>query len=293
MGETDDDAMLAVSGWTSLGNGLSRVNPWYTSLMSSSMESFLKGYNDPRMEQYFSVVNQATTSDTDIAELQANVGGYHGYANGFKTANEMTAAAAFHSCLNTTRWSADTKLTYPISIMYASETSFLKAEGAWRGWDMGGTAQNFYEEGIRVSMKQWTDISSDSITNYINSTNTPVAPNDYLYYHDAASDIPVKYSSNSEKQFEQIITQKWLSMFPISVEAYTEYRRTRYPKIYAKVVSSNVNIDLSKGQIITRLPFVEDEYSANADEVAKAIEMIGGEDLENVPVWWDVNSNGN
>lgn len=293
MTDTDDDAMLAVSGWTSLGNGLSRVNPWYSSLMSSSMESFMKGYNDPRMEQFFEVVNQSTTESTDIAELQANVGGYHGYANGFRTANEVTNAASFHSIMNTSRWSADTKLTYPLTIMYASETWFLKAEGAWRGWNMGETAQNLYEKGIQVSMQQWTDISSDSISNYINSINTPIAPNDYLYYHNAASDIPVKYSSDSEKQLEQIITQKWISMFPNSVEAFAEYRRTRYPKIYPKEVSANANIDLSMGQIITRLPFIEDEYSTNAEEVAKAIEMIGGKDLENIPLWWDTNTNGN
>ena len=159
---------------------------------------------------------------------------------------------------------------------------------------MGGTAQEFYEQGIRVSMEQWTEISADSIQRYIESENTPIAPNDYMYNHDPASDIPVKFSSDSEKQFEQIITQKWLSNFPISVEAFAEYRRTRYPKIYPKAASSNTNIDVTKGQIITRLPFVTGEYSAQPEKVEEAILLLGdgAEDLENVPLWWDVNYNG-
>jgi len=160
---------------------------------------------------------------------------------------------------------------------------------------MGVTAQDAYEKGIEVSIKQWREdeISSDSIQNYINSTLTPVAPNNYLYYDGPMTDIPVKFSSDSDDQYEQIITQKWLALYPIAFEAWAEYRRTRLPKLYAKKASSNSNINVSKGQIVTRLPFVSSEYSANATEVAKAVEMIGGEDLENIPLWWDVNSNGN
>jgi len=260
------------------------------------MESFLKGYCDPRMEQYF---DKTPTSTTDVAGIDpgliANKGGFHGMANGFVTAIEMSYAQ-YYSRLNTTRWSGSTKLTYPISIMYSAETYFLKAEGAWRGWNMGGgTAKGFYEDGIRVSMTQWTNISNDSIQKYTESENTPIAPNDYLYYHDAASDIPVKFSSNQEKQFEQIITQKWLALFPISVEAYAEYRRTRYPKIYAKEHSVNANIDLSKGMIVTRFPFVNAEYNSQPEQIRAAIGLLGNgvtEDKENIPLWWDVNNNG-
>ncbi len=135
---------------------------------------------------------------------------------------------------------------------------------------------------------------------------TPYESQKDVYYYmfddlETAADImETSLASNSEENAfgtsDMIYdgsVKKWLSMFPISVEAFAEYRRTRYPKIYPKEMSTNSNINLSKGQIITRLPFVEDEYDSNAEEVAKAIEMIGGSDLENVPVWWDTNSNGN
>ncbi len=299
MEASTDDAFVAVVNWNTMGNGLARVNPWYSSIMSASMESYLKGFQDPRMSKYFSPVDEVSAySAANLAllppELRANDGGYHGMANGFKTSTEASTNYCY-SCLNKTRWSAANIMKEPIPVMYAAETYFLKAEGAWRGWNMGGgTAQSYYEKGITVSMGQWGVASSD-IQSYINSNNTPVAPNDYGYYHAAASDIPVKFASSSSAQYEQIITQKWLANFPISVEAFAEYRRTRFPKIYAKANSANANIDVTKGMIITRLPFVTSEYSTQPKEVAKAVLLLGNgaTDLENVPLWWDTNKNGN
>ena len=39
--------------------------------------------------------------------------------------------------------------------MYAAEAAFLRAEGALIGWNMGGTAQKFYEEGIKLSFQEF------------------------------------------------------------------------------------------------------------------------------------------
>jgi len=299
MEASTDDAFVDVSKWNTMGNGLARVNPWYSSIMSASMESYLKGYQDPRMEKYFSPVNEAafySTANLALlpAELRANDGGFHGMANGFKTSTEATTGYCY-SCLNTTRWCAAHIMTEPIPVMYAAETYFLKAEGAWKGWNMGGeTVQSYYEKGITVSMGQW-GVASSAVQTYINGTSTPVAPNDYGYYHAAASKIPVKFASSQSDQYEQIITQKWLANFPLSVEAFADYRRTRLPKIYPKASSANANIDISRGMIITRLPFSTGEYSTQPAEVAKAVKLLGNgaADLENVPLWWDVNKNGN
>src|SRR5512145_3569907 len=159
---------------------------------------------------------------------------------------------------------------------------------------MGGTAREFYEKGIEVSIKQWRvdEISDDSIQKYINSTLTPVAPDNYPYYDPPVTDIAVLFSSNADEQYEQILTQKWLALFPIAFEAWAEYRRTRLPKIYPKKYSQNTYVDLSKGMIVTRLPYVDDEKAAQPDEIVKAIELLGGPDLEITPLWWDVNQNG-
>jgi hypothetical protein len=160
---------------------------------------------------------------------------------------------------------------------------------------MGGSAQSFYEKGIEISIKQWkgASFSTATISNYINGTTTPIAPGNYPYNDPPMTDIPVKFSSDKTKQFEQIITQKWLALFPISIEAWADRRRTRLPKIYAKKYSVNPNVNPALGQIVTRLPFVDDEKAAQPEEIKKAIILLGGPDLESTPLWWDVNKNGN
>jgi len=82
-----------------------------------------------------------------------------------------------------------------------------------------------------------------------------------------------------------------LALFPISIEAFAEYRRTRLPKLFAKKYSVNTNVNPALGQIVTRLPFVTGEVTTQPDEVAKAVELLGGPDLESTPLWWDVNDN--
>ena len=290
--DNNDDALFSVTELSSEGNGLPRLESFNQDVMSTTMESYMKGYNDPRMEEYWAPVEQSDYTDSYPDEYKNNVDGYHGFASGSEPA-EYNYFYAFS--LYGPRFKDGNQYVTPINVMNAAETWFLKAEGAWLGWSMGGTAEEFYEKGIEISIKQWreSEISDDSIQSYINSTATPIAPDNYPYYDDAASDIPVKFSSDSEEQYEQIITQKWLALFPISFEAWAEYRRTRLPKIYAKKYSVNANVLPSAGQIVTRFPFIDKEYSGNAEEVAKAVEMIGGSDLENIPVWWDTNTNGN
>lgn len=296
MDSNDDDAFLAVET-LSRGNGINRVAAWYQTVMSSSMESVLTGYQDPRMQEFFSPVehNEAMDVEGYPEELLGNIGGYHGLANGFLNESEKSL---FRSYSNFgPRFQSDFQYITDISVLHSSETYFLKAEGALKGWNMGGTALSNYEKGIEVSITQWrgSQISQDSIQSYVNSMNQPIAPNNYGYYDGPMTNIPVKFASSIEDQYEQIMTQKWLALFPLSFEAFTEYRRTRLPEIYVKKYSATAYVDLSKGQIVTRLLYTDKEKAAQPEEVDKAIELLynGKEDQINIPLWWDVNPNGN
>ena len=53
--------------------------------------------------------------------------------------------------------------------MYYAEICFLRAEGALRGWNMGGSAKEFYEEGIKASMAE-AGIPDDTVDKYMKST---------------------------------------------------------------------------------------------------------------------------
>ena len=293
MDSNDDDAYITdLPSFIGLQNGMCRIGGWHQNSMSTSMESVLKGYNDPRMQEYFSPVKKETT--VSIPEIMANIGGYHGMAPGFTSADFV--AFKLYSNFGP-RWAGENVVStaVPINVANSAETYFLKAEGVWRGWNMGGTAQSFYEKGIEISIRQWRgkDYPVADINEYINSTATPIAPDNYPYYDPAMTDIPVKFASDREDQYEQIMTQKWLALYPDSWEAWTEYRRTRLPKIYPKKNSMNPNIDVSKGMIVTRLPYPAIEKNGQPEEYAKAVGLLGGPDLESTPLWWDVNKNGN
>src|SRR5690606_4425804 len=117
--------------------------------------------------------------------------------------------------------------TTPQTVMYAAEAYFLRAEGALNGWNMGGAAEAFYNKGIEMSMLTWGVADPAVIDTYINGTTLPIAPGGY-FNTPALTDIPVKFSTDPEKQREQIGTQKWLALFPESHEAWAEIRRSGY-----------------------------------------------------------------
>jgi hypothetical protein len=174
--------------------------------------------------------------------------------------------------------------------MEASEVYFLRAEGALRGWNMGGTAMELYNQGIRASLEERTDVSGDIINSYITSTNTPVAPDNgiALYNSPPVTDIPVVYQEGAdfETQLEQIITQKWLSLFPMNDwEAWTERRRTGYPVGYAIIESKNPEV--SETELVRRLRFVTSEFSNNAEAVGEALLLLDGPDATSTRLWWD------
>jgi hypothetical protein len=179
-------------------------------------------------------------------------------------------------------------LSTPANVMCAAEAWFLRAEGAMLGWNMGGTAKELYETGIKNSMIQWGITDEAVIQNYINSTAVPVAPGDYLN-SPAVTDIPVKFSANANVQEEQIATQKWLALFPDGMEAWADYRRGHYNKLYPVANSDNPDLTDPATQWIRRITFLESEKQSNGEEVEKAVDLLGGPDKITTALWWDIH----
>jgi hypothetical protein len=266
-----DDAFLKVTA-NSL-NPMAQATAWNEFRMSAAMESVLKGYSDPRMAKYYAPI--AGTTDK-----------YKGLRNGYSKADLGLAenAAAANSNVNDVFLPAN-MFTTPFLIMAAAEAHFLKAEGALKGWNMGaGTAQQFYEEGISTSMKQWGITNAAAITAYTTSTSTPIALTDGVKTP-ALSDIPVKWASDPAKQLEQVITQKWLSLYPNGHEAWAEYRRTGFPKLYPRIASDNPDVPTTS--IVRRTPFTIGEQSTNAAGLETGKTKLGGADKASTRLWWD------
>jgi len=162
---------------------MATVIEWGEFRMSATMESVLKGYNDPRLPVYFSEAESG--------------GGYKGARNGLRQSDRN---------LDVDLYSAPGLMYFdiakggsnpPIKVLTASEVYFLRAEGALRGWNMGGTAVDLYNEGIRASLRESTDATSPEIEAYVSSTSTPVALGD-AWNTPAMSNIPVAYLSGGD-----------------------------------------------------------------------------------------------
>ena len=265
----DDNAFLTVNDASF--NQLNQITAWNEFRMSANMESLLKGYNDPRISAYF-----APTAD--------NPNEFEGARNGLKQSD----LALPENKAGTLSNMADIFLppsqgVNPQTVMYSSESYFLRAEGALNGWNMDGTAEDLYNTGIRLSLEQWGAPEAD-IQPYIDGTSLPVATGDFVNTP-ALTDVPVQY--DPANALEQIHTQKWLALYPNGWEAWAEMRRTGFPRQYPRISSDNP--DAPADQIIRRMRFVDGEYINNAGAMDGAVEKLGGPDKELTRLWWDPN----
>lgn len=260
-------------------NPFTTITNWGEFRMSALMESILEGYEDPRIGEYFS---PAAEGDTD-----GDGSPYEGLRNGQAKVDKVPALNTQHSDM-AVKFLPEGKggANPPIQVMVAAESYFLRAEGALLGWEMGGTAQELYEKGIETSMMERTSATPEEIAAYIRSTNTPVATGD-AFNTQPSTDIPVAFESGAglERKLEQIITQKWIAIYPDGWEAFAELRRTGYPKIIPLLNSENP--DLAPDEIFRRMTFVEGEFSNNAEATAAAISLLNGPNKNSTRVWWD------
>ena len=197
--------------------------------------------------------------------------------------------AAWTSYKNTAaKVSAPNAGVYKLCWLNAAEVAFLRAEGALVGWNMGGTAQEFYEQGIKLSFEEW---GAEGAAAYIgNSTATPAAFKDNVGRANANAPSSVtiawKEADDFETKLEKIGTQKWLALFPNGAEAWAEYRRLHYPVILPPANNySNGIVNTDQG--IRRVPYPISEQSDNPQGYASGVAALGGADNAGVRLWWD------
>lgn len=257
-------------------NKLSQTAAYNEFSMSSTIASYLKGYADPRLSKYF---------QPSIA-----TGEFNSLRNGLPAVElgKSRNTSAYNSNIGT-YWVIPSGSTFvpnleaPFIIMNSAEAYFLRAEGALNGWNMDGNAKDLYEKGIATSLRQW-GTSEDEITSYLNSDALPVAPGDSKN-SPAVAVTPIKWAMSEDVQRAQIGTQKWLALYPRGIEAWAEFRRTGFPKMYPVVQSQNA--DLPQGVFIKRFPYPSSEEVNNLEELTKGRALLGGPDNAATRVWWD------
>ena len=265
-----DNAIFHTSKSDNSFNPLPIMLPWNEFRMSASMESVLKGFADPRLPVYF-----RPAKATDL---------YTGMRNGCSIP-QISEEKRHYDQLSTMgpRWSTPgNEYITPIEIILASEAYFLRAEGALKGWNMGITAEEAYNTGIEMNLLYW-GIDPAAIATYQEGTTTPVALADFST--PPMSTIVVKFGTAPAEQLEQIITQKWLALYPDGWEAWADRRRLELPKLYDVMVSDNPDVPV--GHIMRRVGYVPSEFATNQAAVDDAVQKLGGPDVASTRLWWD------
>lgn len=138
-----------------------------------------------------------------------------------------------------------------------AEVAFLKAEAAARGYSAGGTAAELYAIAVKESMRE----------NGVNSTIADA----YVLAH--------PYNPANWKQ--SIGVQAWIAMFNKGFASWNFTRRLDYP-ILVNPPKSNLS------SVPYRMPYSDQEYVLNGDNVKAAGTKIGG-DKATTKLFWDKN----
>jgi hypothetical protein len=268
-----DNGIFHTSGNTNTGgwNALPVMLPWNEFRMSASMESVLKGFNDPRLSAYW--------------KPAVATGLYTGMRNGLSIPQISEPARQYDNISTmSARWSTPgNESTTPVEVLLASEAYFLRAEGALKGWSMGITAEEAYNMGIQRSLEYW-GADAAAITTYQAGTTTPIALPDFST--PPMTDIAVKWSADPAKQLEQVATQKWIALFPDGIEAWALHRKLELPKLYPIIVSDNPDVPV--GQIMRRVGYVPGEMNTNKTGFNSGVAKLGaGGDIASTRLWWN------
>ena len=100
--------------------------------------------------------------------------------------------------------------------------------------------------------------------------------------------IGVKWNAgdSDETKLEKIITQKYIALFPYSFEAWTEMRRTGYPKTLPVLNWEDADANLQEGDLLRRMRFPgTDTQAVAADVAATGLKALGGADLQSTRIW--------
>lgn len=227
-------------------SSITDMNPLYDSLVNESQiniaEFFvneLNGKEDPRRDFFFNPNSKVN-------------GQYKGapYAKQVNYADYSNTGVRLRQKTN------------PGVIFDYTETCFLLADAASRGFNVGADAATYYTKGIEASMNFW-GVSNANAQTYL-----------------ARPDVAFATASGTDKQ--KIAYQLWIAYYNRGFEAWTEYRRLDYPILVAPPTA----VQEAEGKVPVRNIYSTSDKTLNAANYEAASAAIGG-DLMTTKIFWD------
>ncbi|WP_428231207.1 SusD/RagB family nutrient-binding outer membrane lipoprotein [Flavobacterium sp.] len=152
--------------------------------------------------------------------------------------------------------------TNPGVLFDYTETCFLLADAANRGFSVGDAAEEYYKKGILASMHFWGVSNADAQT-YSNR-----------------ADVAFATAAGTVK--EKIAYQLWIAYYNRGYEGWTEYRRLDFPVLKAPSTA----VDASGGKVPVRNIYSLFDKTLNKENYEQAATAIGG-DLMTTKIFWD------
>ena len=247
-------------------------NDWCDHRAGADIISYMSGYEDPRLEKMF---------------LPNAYGSYAGVRIGSTVSKKTEFVDAYSNMIVTS--------DSPILWLNAAEVRFLMAEYYLRLENDADMARACYEDGIRLSFEER---GAGGAEEYIaDATKMPAVYTDPVGQYSGEgrmSECKIAWdtATGEEGHLEQIITQKWIAIFPLGTESWCEYRRTGYPKLLPAVQNLGpYNIDPERHA--RRLPYPVEEYQSNSANLQEAVSTLNSEtsggagDSMATRLWWD------
>lgn len=152
--------------------------------------------------------------------------------------------------------------TNPGVIFDYTETCFLLADAANRGFSVGGTPEDYYKKGILASMNFWGVANAD-VQTYV-----------------GRADVAFATATGTPK--EKIAYQLWIAYYNRGFEAWTEYRRLDFPVLQAPSTA----VEAADGKVPVRNIYSLFDKTLNKNNYEAAATAIGG-DLMTTKIFWD------
>ena len=306
--ESFDEQMGLFPVITGFTHPLVNISAWGDTRLSASFESLLLSLDHPYTKYLFTknsnlIINKETKEETPAGTRIC------GIRSGTYVPQGQTYAENMYQAFSTISQDIMGTACPPCYFLKWAEVDFLRAEGALRGWNMGGEAKLFYERGImNASLEdpmmaeylpeesKYSNMVEDYMkqtTYWVDSLGKPYVSIDPMGEGEpleSVTKIGVAWNEGDEYEtkLEKIITQKYIALFPLSTEAWTEMRRTGYPKMFDVLNPDDGDGSLFLGDIIRRIPWVPTDAAGIAMVQSSGIEALGGPDEQATRLWWDV-----
>lgn len=314
---TDEEIALYTSVLGST-HPLVEITGWGDIVIGASFLNMLQNLDHPYMKYLFTknsvnlVVNESKKDPQSSATGAEANSIYVGMRDGVAPGETQSAAAnpyCGYSMLDKEYLSASQP---PLYLMKLSEVCFLRAEGALRGWNMGGSAQQFYEQGIRYANLEDRNMADTQYSKYLDEYMNREEPLGIPYVDPqgltpdmpSVTNIGVKWNEgdSQETKLQKIITQKYIASFPYSYEALVDLRRTGYPKLFPILGVADGDGTIQQGDskvqsaenIIRRIPWASDDPQTKSDIEATGLPAMAEDagtgsatDTQMQHLWWD------